>query len=232
MAFVLDFDGTLSPVDVGETLLVRYGGVNQARAQRLWREGRLGSKAMHLRQYPLLSGRRAAVDAFVDGVALDEGLSEFQEVCRRLGARILVVSDGMDYYIRRILDRHGLADAQVYANHLEFVDGRVALAFPHENPWCDRCANCKGALVRDLRREGWRVAYVGNGLSDRFAAPLADRIFAKDELAAELDRDRISYTPFATFRDVAAAIEREGVFPPRACSDRGDPPVCRFGPGY
>jgi 2-hydroxy-3-keto-5-methylthiopentenyl-1-phosphate phosphatase len=52
------------------------------------------------------------------------------------------------------------------------------------------------------------VVYVGDGYSDRCAAQLADRIFARAGLARYLDEHGISYEPFETLHDVVAALER------------------------
>jgi hypothetical protein len=55
----------------------------------------------------------------------------------------MVLSDGLDYYIQRVLLRHGL-DLPVLANHLEFAPpDRIAVSFPYFEHSCGKCGNCK-----------------------------------------------------------------------------------------
>jgi 2-hydroxy-3-keto-5-methylthiopentenyl-1-phosphate phosphatase len=50
------------------------------------------------------------------------------------------------------------------------------------------------------------LAYAGDGVSDRCAARAADRVFARDWLAAEFGRAGLAYEPFETMDDLAAAL--------------------------
>ena len=44
--------------------------------------------------------------------------------------------------------------------------------------------------------------YVGDGYSDRCAALAADRVFARDGLAAYLDEQGVAYEPFETLSEI------------------------------
>jgi 2-hydroxy-3-keto-5-methylthiopentenyl-1-phosphate phosphatase len=52
------------------------------------------------------------------------------------------------------------------------------------------------------------VAYAGDGYSDRCAALVADRVFARDGLARWLDEQGAAYEPFDDLHDVARALGR------------------------
>jgi 2-hydroxy-3-keto-5-methylthiopentenyl-1-phosphate phosphatase len=52
-----------------------------------------------------------------------------------------------------------------------------------------------------------RVAFVGNGLSDRFAAFYADVVFAKDMLAEICMKEGVKFSRWETFNDVRRVLE-------------------------
>ena len=56
--------------------------------------------------------------------------------------------------------------------------------------------------MRSLQSQGWRVAYSGDGMSDLAAARTADLLFARSQLAARCQLERIPYHPFDGMRDV------------------------------
>jgi 2-hydroxy-3-keto-5-methylthiopentenyl-1-phosphate phosphatase len=61
---------------------------------------------------------------------------------------------------------------------------------------------CKRADVAGLGE----FAYVGDGFSDRCVALAAERVFARDGLAAYLRREGVPFEPFDDFHDVARAL--------------------------
>jgi 2-hydroxy-3-keto-5-methylthiopentenyl-1-phosphate phosphatase len=115
--------------------------------------------------------------------------------------RPTILSSGFVELIEPVLEREGIHELEVVANRLDpRPDGwRVV--------WRDeaRCAECgepckRGALSGD------HVVYVGDGYSDRCAALSARRVFARDGLAAYLDRRGLPYEPFGDLGDVATAL--------------------------
>ena len=54
------------------------------------------------------------------------------------------------------------------------------------------------------------VAFVGDGVSDRFGARYADVTFAKDELAEHCGREAIPFLPYADFDDVRRGLVELG----------------------
>ena len=77
-----------------------------------------------------------------------------------------------------------------------------------------------------LKADGALAVFVGDGLSDRYAAASADLVFAKHTLAAHCESAAIPYTPYDTLAAVADGLERwlrRGVPSPR--SGKGAPVV-------
>ena len=59
-------------------------------------------------QVALIRGALADLDAVLESVELDPGFCEFVDWCEARGAPLAILSDGVDYFIRRLLARHGL----------------------------------------------------------------------------------------------------------------------------
>jgi 2-hydroxy-3-keto-5-methylthiopentenyl-1-phosphate phosphatase len=75
--------------------------------------------------------------------------------------------------------------------------------FPFDGAGCGRCGNCKGAHVLSQKAEGYEVVLVGDGLSDRCGAEVADHVLARGELLSWCRSKGIASHPFSGFADVA-----------------------------
>jgi 2,3-diketo-5-methylthio-1-phosphopentane phosphatase len=210
----LDFDGTISRADVVDAILEKFAGREWLRVEEEWRAGRIGSRECLRRQMALVRGTPAAIDALVEGIGIDEGFVALLDACASGGVPAHIVSDGFDYCIRHLLRlvpaaAPGAVPAlRVCASHLEPAEGgawRTAFPFPEE-ACVHGCATCKPAVMRDLNPEGRAVIFVGDGLSDRYAAAAADLVFAKDKLAAYCVEQDIAHVPFRSLSDVAVNL--------------------------
>ena len=67
--------------------------------------------------------------------------------------------------------------------HAVFEEGRIRIEYPWADATCTLCGTCKLLRLFQLRTEGFRMAYVGDGHSDLCPAVEADVVFAKRELA-------------------------------------------------
>jgi 2-hydroxy-3-keto-5-methylthiopentenyl-1-phosphate phosphatase len=124
--------------------------------------------------------------------------SGFHELVERFDP--LVISGTFHELIEPVLEREGVT-VQLLANHVEpRAEGwRVVL---RDGATCDSCGEgCKRAAL-----PAGDVVYVGDGYSDRCAALAAERVFARDGLAAYLDERGVAYERFDDLTDVAAAL--------------------------
>jgi 2-hydroxy-3-keto-5-methylthiopentenyl-1-phosphate phosphatase len=115
--------------------------------------------------------------------------------------RPVILSSGFRELIEPVLEREGV-QLEVHANGLDArPDGWRAV-------WRDdaQCSECGEACKRGGLPDNGRVLYVGDGYSDRCAALAADRVFARDALAAYLDRRGVAYEPFTDFVALSSAL--------------------------
>ena len=117
----------------------------------------------------------------------------------------MVVSGGFESIIRHVLEREDAGHLPVFAHEARFTPQGTTVEFRHWDD-CDACGEeCKRSIVAGLRN-GDEVVYVGDGYSDRCAALVADRRFARRFLAADLDQAGVEYTRFDDFHTVREAL--------------------------
>jgi len=210
----LDFDGTITVRDATDAILEAFADRRWLGVEEAWKTGRIGSRECLMLQMALVAADRSDVDALLDGIEVDEGFMTLLEWSVARGAPVHIVSDGFDYCIQRILGRPSLGVARylqhirVVASHLE-PDGCQWLAsFPSSRGGCVHgCATCKPAAMVQLGVAGAPSVFVGDGLSDRYAAVAADIVFAKDTLATYCVEHSILHTPYTTLATVAQRLD-------------------------
>lgn len=193
---LVDFDGTVAPDDPTDRLFERFADPLWRVVEAAWQSGEITSRVCMQRQVALLRASPEKLDHQIRGVRIDPGFAPFLEVCRRLGADVKIVSDGLDRVVGTALENAQL-EVPFFANKLEWQGGdRWRLAFPH---WRSDCrvggANCK--CSHGERLPGPRVV-IGDGRSDFCMSESADYVIAKGALA---DYCRSRGRPHATFAD-------------------------------
>ena len=167
----------------------------------LWKSGVIGSRECLIRECALTRATREQVLDLASRVPVDPGFDSFLTAAGERGWRVRVVSDGLDLYIRAVLEREGWGHIPVEANGVRFIGDRLLPTFPYTGRGCGRCGNCKAGAVEEATRNG-PVIFVGNGLSDRCGASTAPTVFAKDDLARFCRSEGIDFEPFRSFDDV------------------------------
>jgi 2-hydroxy-3-keto-5-methylthiopentenyl-1-phosphate phosphatase len=202
-----DFDGTVSLEDVTDTLLAKLGRSGWEELEAQWRSGSIGSRECMAGQVSLLGGEVSELDAVIDGIGIDPGFPAFVKLARALGVTVVILSDGLDYAIKRILAAHGIdSPLQVVANHLLRTPAEAwQLAFPHAKVDC-RSGNCKCACAKRQQWQGRSTLVIGDGRSDVCVANRADFVFAKDRLLEHCRDSSIPHRAITGFMEAAALL--------------------------
>jgi 2,3-diketo-5-methylthio-1-phosphopentane phosphatase len=220
-AVLLDFDGTACPQDVSEALLETFGESGWRALDEAVARGEIGIRECADRQAAMLQGSRDEMLAFaLERFSVDPTLPTFVDWARAAGLTVQVVSDGFGFHVRPILEAAGLGSLDVLTNEL---DGR-GLRHPAGHPTCLGCGTCKMLAAVLLRERHGAVAFVGDGISDRYGALYSDLVFAKGTLTQICHRDGVPFIEWRTFDDVRAGIESMPVAPAAVA-----PPTC---PGW
>ncbi|MEX2088720.1 MAG: MtnX-like HAD-IB family phosphatase [Bacteroidota bacterium] len=207
-----DFDGTAAAEDVGNRLFHTFAGDRASEIVAEYLEGRATAREC-LRDECAAVGNISELDlaSFVDGFGLDPFFKEFVQFCRSHEIPLTILSDGLDFYVERILKANGLEDIPFFANHLDLVQvegaTRMVPSFPYTDSECVRCGNCKRNHILTLSADDDIVVYVGDGISDRCPVRYADIVFAKKGLIKYCQEQNITYHEYRHFGDVQQRLD-------------------------
>jgi len=203
-----DFDGTISTSDVTDTLLEAFGQPGWREIEAEWLAGRIGSRVCMQQQIACLDVSKEELDEAIDAIGVDEAFAAFVDAIATRGWKLSIVSDGLDYAIKRILQRHRLPALPFYANRLVQVGARSwRLDSPHADvACCSDSGMCKCAFARRAQTAGSKVLMIGDGRSDFCVAGSADLVFAKGGLIAHCFDKCLSHVPISGFGDAIRMI--------------------------
>jgi 2,3-diketo-5-methylthio-1-phosphopentane phosphatase len=203
---LVDFDGTIAQNDVGALLFKTLSNEESRKIVSLWVKGEINSKECLQRECELIRIGRPELRKFALSQKIDGKFAAFVDLCNREMMTLAILSDGLDYYIRLILEKYGLGELPFYSNLLKFEGKKLKPEFPYFDRGCGRCGNCKRFHLETLREPNQRVVYIGDGLSDKCAVAEADLVFAKDDLRRFCEKEDIKHNPFHNFGDVIRAF--------------------------
>jgi len=209
----LEFDATITRRDGVDAIHENFADPRWLAIEEDWNSGRIGSRECLAAQMQLVRATKDQIDALLDSIELDPGFIRVLESCQRYGVQVHIVSDGFDYCIDRILNRPSLnlsdrlKGVRILSSHIEPHGNHWTIGFPSFHQSCAHgCATCKPAMMSLLNRGGATI-FVGDGLSDKYAALIADLVFAKDRLAKYCQEQRIKHLEFENLEEVAAQLD-------------------------
>lgn len=202
---VSDFDGTITKKDTLSKFLEDYADPRWLDIENDWRDGLFGSQECLVRQFALVKKLSPKlVEDFLTGIEIDEHFIPFSQKAKSKGIPIIVLSDGLDYFINKIFERYGLDYINVITNHAYFNEyGKFIIEFPNDSDKCLKNAGtCKCKVVTNLKKLYKNVYYIGDGASDFCVASKADKLFAKSGLIEHCKCHNIPFTEFKTYKNI------------------------------
>lgn len=198
--YLIDFDGTISHTD--STTLLGYR-LNPELTKKCLTNFK--KNEMSIREYVqtilenLNVTEREYRNTLHTYMEMDDSFVKFADS----GVEFRIVSSGADKNIKYSMEilKYSIPDEWLYTNRLTFQDTEAKLCHPYydvEN------GVDKLAVIKKYRREGYCIAFVGDGLSDLQCAPHADILFAKRDsvLAKECKRAGHSCILFDDFEEI------------------------------
>ena len=195
MRLFVDWDGTVTVQDSLVQVIHEFG--DPAILAEL--EPRVGvdltlHEEIALEFEAVTSSLDEVVEWVLENVEVRPGLAELAEL------RPTIVSAGFRQLIEPVLAREGI-ELDVLANEVEARPDGWVVRFRDESV----CATC-GEPCKRGGLAGEPYVYVGDGYSDRCAALAAERVFARDSLAAYLEDRGFPYEPFRDLTDLRARL--------------------------
>jgi len=208
---LVDFDGTLVEPNVAIILVEEFcedGPKVAHEIDELLHSGQITLREAWRRQVALLDPKRLSemADWAVRNTPFREGAKELLALLGRHRIPTTIVSGGLDFYIDPIL-RHAGIDLPVFSDRIRLDgDGALELLHPYGHPTCRLCGICKAQLAHPFPAPPLRTAFAGDGSTDRYAAEVADIVFARRRLKLYCDKAKIPFFEFEDFHPVIAKL--------------------------
>jgi len=208
-----DFDGTITEEDVSFALLDAFADGDWRQLFGEYRQGKISVGHFNTGAFAMIKAdRQSLLEAIKGRVKIRAGFHELVAYCGRKGLRLVIVSNGLDFYIEAILRDIGVENVEVFAARTRFRPEGVQVQYigPDGNPLDD---NFKEAYVSFFLGSGHRVIYVGNGDSDISPARQCHYVFATGEMLANCKKMNLECSAFADFNDIVRGLELVEVRP-------------------
>lgn len=198
VAVLCDFDGTICTTNTMDYLYRNFAGAGMKYAER-WERGEISTVEEIRATFATVDSSREEMERALDELEIDEGFPRFLEFCRQRGYHLAVVSDGLEWYITYILDRHGIHGLPIYANQIRFENGDFQFAFPWFHEQSPMRGVSKPRIVHSYHAQGKRIAYIGDGHSDMDVIHETELVYARGWLADYCAEHDIPAVLFDTF---------------------------------
>ena len=117
------------------------------------------------------------------------------------GFRFVIVSNGLDFYIKKILEDMGLCNLEYHAAETRFHANKLKVRYiGPDGSVVD--SGYKEKYVNQYLSEDYHVVYIGNGTSDLSPARGAHQIFATESLLEHCQRTGLTCIPFTSFLEI------------------------------
>jgi len=203
-----DFDGTITEEDISFLLLDAFAQGDWRRLLRKYQERKISVGEFNTRAFAMVKADKDRLLGALEGrVKVRTGFLELVNYCRQQGFRLVIVSNGVDFYINAILKDLGLADLEVHAAQASFHPAGMKVQYV--GPDGKRLEDgFKEAYIQSFLKLGYGVIYIGNGDSDLAPAKHAHRVFATGDLLARTKENNLHCRPFEDFGDVVRDLKQ------------------------
>lgn len=203
-----DFDGTLTVEDVGFMLLDLYGQGDWKKLLDDYIEHKINVDEFNTAVFATIrADKETLVESTRRNAVVREGLKELVDYCLSKDYKLVIISNGLEFYIRTILEDIGLGNLEVHAAETEFHPEGLKVRYIGLDG--NRSEDgLKEAYMKSYLDQGCRVIYVGNGDSDIHAARHAHHVIARDFLLNYCNENGIAAQPFEDLHDVIEILEK------------------------
>ena len=206
-----DFDGTITEEDVSFLFLDTYANGDWRLLLEEYKARKISVGDFNTRAFAMVRvDKQTLLDlVFKSGkVIIKPGFRELLNYCSQNGLEFVIVSNGLVFYIEAILEDLGVKGIKVYAAQSWFHPDEgmeVKYIGPDGNL---KIEGFKEAHSELFLKDGYRIIYIGNGVSDSYPARLADHIFATGDLLGCCREQNLNCTPFNDLNEVVRGLEQ------------------------
>lgn len=179
-----DFDGTVVEIDTGAYVLTEFANGDWQRLEHQFMNGEISFEECLRSQFGMITHPKDEIVKKVETVSIRPYFVDVVNYCHDNGIELKLVSGGLDFCIKHILERNKL-EVDVICPRTTFTCEGLKLEFPKLSDV--KSFSFKDDTVRSYRRGNYSVLYVGDGYADYYALKEANlRFVMKDSVSAEL----------------------------------------------
>jgi len=204
-----DFDDTITVGNVS-TMVHKAFAPDLALWQAMedeYHAGKYSVEESNIREFALIRRSRAEIEEYVRrNVVVREGFGEFVRYCEAENIKLVVVSSGLDLYIRPTLEKAGLARLGFRSGNAEVTPKGIVVSYtdPQGRPLTK---GFKDAYLRLHKRQGHTIFYLGDGHSDYGPAEESDFVMARSTLRKWMESNGLPHTPFEDFHQALRSLQ-------------------------
>jgi 2-hydroxy-3-keto-5-methylthiopentenyl-1-phosphate phosphatase len=209
IAVQLDFDGTVTMEDVSFLLLDTYVGSRWRDNLKEYTSGKIPVGTFNKKVFGMMKADRQTMTDFVlnsEWVKIRPGLRELLDYCKKKDFKVVIVSNGLTFYIEAILESLGINGLDIHAAENIFYPGGMKVRYIGPDGQ-ELEVGFKEAYTDMLRKKGYNVIYIGNGISDIYPSRRAYHVFATADLLERCREEKLECIPFSDFHDVIQGLE-------------------------
>jgi len=208
MLIQCDFDGTIIRNNLSVLLRENFAQGDWRQIEDAYMQRSLTVEESNRQQYRLIYQSREKLQAFVcQHIELRPGFIEFVSYCQQENIPFVIVSSGVDFYIKAVLDRIGMSHLEHHCGRGVFYgDGISVQYFGPEGNLLD--GGFKSRFLTWLRQRDSSIIYLGDGYSDIEPARQAEHVLATGMLPDLLKAESVATTAFDDFYEVISEVKR------------------------
>jgi 2-hydroxy-3-keto-5-methylthiopentenyl-1-phosphate phosphatase len=205
-----DFDGTVTIGDVSFMLLDAFANGDWRYWDKKYDAGEISVGRFNTEVFSMVTADRRTMLDYIKGKAvIRPGFDEFVTLCRQRDFRLVIVSNGLSFYIEQILGDIGLSDLEVHAADTHFHRDELSVQYVSPDGMVVD-GGLKDLYVNLFLADDYRVIYIGDGRSDFLPAKHCDFIFAAADAGSLLKicrRENVECHPYNSFHDIISVME-------------------------
>lgn len=201
--FISDFDGTISKEDFYKKIMKKYMPEKEKTLYRQFKAGEILDIDFLNNIFMTMDLSKEELETEILDLEIDATFFEALKLIEQLGGDVIILSAGSEYYIKKILDQHGLNGIPVYSSEGVYKDRGLHITPNLDSDfYSPRYGIDKEKVVQHFREQYDYMMYAGDSAPDYKGSLLADLRFAKDELISLYEEAGESYIPMKSFKDV------------------------------
>jgi 2-hydroxy-3-keto-5-methylthiopentenyl-1-phosphate phosphatase len=153
--------------------------------------------------------KKAILTALEQVIEVRQGFEALVHYCHEQAIPFNIVSAGLDFIIEHVMLKKKLKElVTIHAIETRFTSKGIEPVFQE---FRDRTSlDFKDDLVKHYKKHGYRVIYIGDGVSDQGAIKSADKVFTikNSSLSSYCERAAIVFVEIDDFRDIIKEITK------------------------